>query len=114
MKQTLISRAFTVSHVVFGTCKVKVVRNAFEKQVEYTLNHPYYHKVSYFEFLKSLVQIYEKRSDIFTVSPSLYKKCPVVHSPCMLHDHKEAYENNCEIWPNNKSVLLTDGMYALN
>lgn len=76
--------------MVCGTCKVQVVQNAFEKQVEYTGNHPYYHKVSYFEFMKSLVQISEKRVDIVTVSLILSKKCLVVHSPCMLHDHKQA------------------------
>jgi len=62
VQQTRISSAFTVSHLVCGTCKVKVVKNALEKQVEYTGNHPYYHKVSYFEFLKSLVQISEKKN----------------------------------------------------
>lgn len=58
--------------------------------MEYNGNHLHYHKVSYFEFLQSLVQISERRSDIVTVPFRLSKKYPIVHSHCMCHDHKQA------------------------
>jgi hypothetical protein len=55
----------------------------------YTGDHPHYHKVSYFEFLQSLVQISERRPFIVTVPFRLSKKYRVVHSNCMRHDHKQ-------------------------
>jgi hypothetical protein len=61
VQQTRSSSAFTRIHVVCGICKVNVVKNASPKHVQYTGNHPCYYKVSYFEFLKSLVQKSKKR-----------------------------------------------------
>jgi hypothetical protein len=76
-------------HVVCGTCKVKIVKTAFKKQAECTVNHPYYYKDSYFEFLKSLVQNSEGRSDILTVPFSLSEKRLVVLSTSMRQGHKQ-------------------------
>jgi hypothetical protein len=90
VQQTRSSSSFTGIHVVCGTCKVNVVKNAFPKHVQYTGNHPCYYKVSYFEFLKSLVQKSKRRPDIVTVPLSLSKNCLVVCSTSMRHDHKEA------------------------